>query len=163
MLSRYLTDLARQAPRMTLVEAASIAESTIHLVQDVRDPAMKRAASPATASQLLRWHQSVVTSMHSFKTPPSMWISSAGSSPSQGRPSIASANRSAGFRLTSGAGGSRAASRSSSRPLRTLREYPRSRSGGDSPTRQRSAVPSAPCMGSHRAKHALRATSASPI
>ncbi len=38
MLSRYLTDLARQAPSMTVGEAASIAESTIHLVAGCAGP-----------------------------------------------------------------------------------------------------------------------------
>lgn len=38
MLSRYLEDLGRQAPRMTLAEAASIAESTIHLVAGCAGP-----------------------------------------------------------------------------------------------------------------------------
>ncbi len=162
MLSRYLTDLARQAPSMTVGEAASIAESTIHLVAG--------CAGPGHEARSITRNGFAVASLASIRRYIDAQLQNPAldvdlicrSSPSQGRPSIASANRSAGFRLTSGAGGSRAASRSLSRPLRTLREFHRSRSGGGSPTRQRSAVPSAPCTGSHRARPEPRDTSASP-
>ncbi len=126
---------------MTLAEAASIAESTIHLVAGCAGPSHEARSitrNGFAVASLAAIRRYIDAQLHN---PPSMLISSPRSSHSHGQPSIAFANHLAECRPTSGAGGSRAASRSSSHPHRTSRAFPRLRSDGGFRTR-----PVQPCL-----------------